>query len=1017
MYFSIRVSSLALLLSLASIVADTETHLHAENFAEMSLVELGQNADNFYASNPVKAIPYMVEIRQRLVNAMSEEFRSIYRENLYRLGIAFMRCFQETGNREQLKLGIPYWDEFIHDFISDERHRLAMLNRADSYYGAENWLAAISNYQHVLQLYTEQLEVDDLLIVLERLLAAATNLNDVESILSTLRGFLEPVHDLELRLFAMNALMDQFLANDDHKGFIALVNQIQKDNYFRYNLSINLRLINAGAYFEEKERYLEAGLLYSIVLPDSVLLNAVETKLIKLEEQIFRRQFIASKEKELLIERNHLRARRAEIANSPEYTANLRWRQARVLQLMGRSHEAYFGFLRLISEYPKHDHIEQFRYTAFLQALECGYLSEAVTQGEAYLKTPYFFLYEKPIAVRLAKIYERKENVKSLSILADNFLHRFPYEPIASQISHSFGNVLFRKGQTELILEIFPDWAQMYPDGSFIDSVHYWSGMAYLLNGEFTSALESFDALIESSPGSIYFKEACFRRGVAFFGLANYSNAREIFSKWVENSTTHPLLAEAHVFLGDLDAMDAAVDNAILNYEMVEKLGGTQALIDHAYFESASLYLANKLYAQHTLLLERYLDRYPNSTSGARAIILLAMSKKDQGDIASCFKYFRDGITRFGNDLNHDYVDQIIDAWWEIDNKIRASYKFSSIFVKRILEDADFRHQMLYDRVEQINYFAQNSAIPDEIQTIFNFRHPMYKELIRYTPRGGEGSSNLKLEDLKFLSDCLSRIREQAEQLPNYTPADFFERMRVEAISGGEDKLAIRLLRVLNLRAGREVSSSEIGYDNLGVASPATIVWIARIRAGEDLTEAQMILREMIEKYPMSEAIPEALHLLATLNMEIGYFSESVEIYDRILNEYFTSSYASDAAINKAHALYMSRRYNDAVQAYSMILNQREWRGKLWAEATYKIGLCFVEMNELGKAQGFLERTYLAYSGYPEWSGKAVLESAKLLLSNGEKESARKTYSFFLNNTKYSNSEIYQEIEEKINSL
>ena len=167
----------------------------------------------------------------------------------------------------------------------------------------------------------------------------------------------------------------------------------------------------------------------------------------------------------------------------------------------------------------------------------------------------------------------------------------------------------------------------------------------------------------------------------------------------------------------------------------------------------------------------------------------------------------------------------------------------------------------------------------------------------------------------------------------------------------------------------------------------------------------------------MSEAIPEALHLLATLNMEIGYFSESVEIYDRILNEYFNSPYASGAAINKAHALYLSRRYNDAVQAYSMILNQREWRGKLWAEATYKIGLCFVEMNELGKAQGFLERTYLAYSGYPEWSGKAVLESAKLLLSNGEKESARKTYSFFLNNTKYSNSEIYQEIEEKINSL
>ena len=1017
MYSSIRVSSLTFLLSLALIIIGTKTQSYAENYTEMGLVELGQYADTYYVDDPFKAIPCMEEIRQRLINAMSEEFRAIYRENLFRLGLAHMRCFQENRDQEQLELGIPYWDEFIQKFLSDERHRLAMLNRADSYYGAENWYAAISNYQHVLQLYAEQLEVDDLLAVLERLLVAAENSNNVDSILITLRGFLEPVHNLELRLFVLNALLDQVLADNDNKGLMALVNQIQKDNYFRYDLNINLRLMNAGARFEEKECYLEASLLYSIVLPDSVLLEVAEKTLINLEEQIFRRQFIGSKEKELIIRRSYLRARRAEIADAPRYTANLRWRQARVLQLMGRSNEAYFGFSHLINEYPQHDHIEQFRYTAFLQALECGYISEAVDQGEIYLETPYFFLYERPIAVRLAQIYERKEDVKSLSILADNFLHRFPYEPIASQISHSLGNVLFRKGQIEQILETFPDWAQMYPDGSFIDSVHYWSGMAYLLDGEFTLALKSFDALIESNPGSIYYKEASFRRGVAFFGLANYSKAREIFSKWVGDSSAHPLLAEAHLFLGDLDAMDAAVDSAIFNYQMVEELGGEQALIDHAYFESASLLLANECYVQHALLLERYLDLYPNSISGAQAIILLAMAKKDQGDIASCFKYFRDGIKRFGDDPSHDYVDQIIDAWWEIDNKIRASYESTFIFLKKISEDADFRHQMLYDRVEQINYFTQNSAIPDEIQDVFNFRHPAYEELIKYTPREGGGRSKLELEDLKFLSNGLSRVREQAEQLPSGTPADFFELMRADAISRGEDKLAIRLLRALNLRAGREVFSSELEYESLALASPSTIVWIARIKSGEDLTEAQIILREMIEKYPNSEAIPEALHLLAFLNMEIGYFDESVVLYDRILNEYFNSSYASDAAINKAHALYFSRRYNDAVQAYSMILNQREWRGKLWAEATYKIGLCFLEMNELGKAQGFLERTYLAYLGYPEWSGKAVLESAKLLLSNGEKESARETYSFFLENTRYSNSAIYLEIQERINSL
>ena len=169
-----------------------------------------------------------------------------------------------------------------------------------------------------------------------------------------------------------------------------------------------MRLLNAGDRFEEEERYLEAGLLFSMVLPVEQLLYQVEDRLIRIEERLFLRQYIASKRSGLGKQLLDLRSQRSELVQAPKY-ANLRWRQARVLRLMGRTFEAFFAFRRLIDEYPQHAHIEQFRYAAFLQGIECDYVEEAILIGEAYLDEPAYILFEKPIAVQLARIYEKNK--------------------------------------------------------------------------------------------------------------------------------------------------------------------------------------------------------------------------------------------------------------------------------------------------------------------------------------------------------------------------------------------------------------------------------------------------------------------------------------------------------------------------------------------------------------------------------------------------------------------------------
>jgi tetratricopeptide (TPR) repeat protein len=989
-----------------------------DKFPELDLPTLAQRAESSYANVPGETIEYMQEIKGRLTGAMSEEYRSIYRENLYRLGLAHMLWYQQDGDVAHLEAGIPYWSEFIREFIGDPRRSLALLNRADSYYGSEQWNEAMKAYRQVLEIYTQQLEPDELLGLLQRLVDAAEKEADAGSIKATLWSFMDSDFSVNVRLFCLNTLFDQALEVEGVEDLMRIVAEINRERTFRYDLGINLRLLSAGDRFEDEERYLEAGLLFSMVLPIERLLYSVEDALIQEEERLFRKQYLASDRSELEANRDALRAQRAALVDAPRYTANLRWRQARVLQLMGRAHEAFFGFKRLMEEYPQHQHVEQFRYAGFLQGLECGYLAEAIVMGEAYLDEPAFLLYEKPIAVRLAQLYERDGAIDKLAALADEFLHRFPYEPVASQMTHQLGLGWFRRGEVVEILDTFPLWAEEFPDGAFIDAVHYWSGMAYLFTGDFARALVSFEGVIESHPGSVYFMESRFRRGVAKFGMGDYAAAREIFTKWIEDAPGHALLPEAHVFMGDLAAMDARLEPALDHYRMVEALGGSQALIDHAYFESASLLVANKRFDEHLAVLERYLERYPASPSAAEAVLRLAQVDLELGRIGLAFGHYQRGIREFGNRSETDHVDQLIDAWWEADGEIREQAVQVAEFIKRLMEDEAFRASMLYDRVSQIRYLNAHLGIPDKIGTLLSPRSKTYELLAKRTAKAAPYESRvLDLEDYQSLSAERRKALAALKQLPEGRPEGTFAQIYAEADAAGKTALALRLLRALNLRAGRAVDPDEFRANAFEQASPMTLVWMAGLKTETEPQMTRLLLNRVLERSPASTAAAEALFQLGQLEMVTANFLRAADQFGRLVEDFFTYDRAPQAAILRGDALRQAGRYPEAVEAYTMVLNQRDWRGPIWAEATYKVGVCFLQQDEPGKAQGFFERTYLAYGGYPVWATEAAVASAKLLEAQGDPESARRTYETFLELPDAEESPHYEAVRQLLQNL
>ncbi|HEY5653238.1 MAG TPA: tetratricopeptide repeat protein, partial [Pontiella sp.] len=99
------------------------------------------------------------------------------------------------------------------------------------------------------------------------------------------------------------------------------------------------------------------------------------------------------------------------------------------------------------------------------------------------------------------------------------------------------------------------------------------------------------------------------------------------------------------------------------------------------------------------------------------------------------------------------------------------------------------------------------------------------------------------------------------------------------------------------------------------------------------------------------------------------------------------------AQIAKAKTEYKLERYKEAEASYNMCLGIAEWRGPIFAEAMYGMGLCRQATDDLETAHTFFQRTYLLFKTYSdgEWAAKSYLAAADVLDQLGRPTDAEKT--------------------------
>jgi len=121
----------------------------------------------------------------------------------------------------------------------------------------------------------------------------------------------------------------------------------------------------------------------------------------------------------------------------------------------------------------------------------------------------------------------------------------------------------------------------------------------------------------------------------------------------------------------------------------------------------------------------------------------------------------------------------------------------------------------------------------------------------------------------------------------------------------------------------------------------------------------------LIKNYPTSLKRPEARYFQGVALCELGQFGAAILIFNEIIKQYPDHDLMESAAFKKADCQFIlgsdeSKRYEEAINSYQLILDQPERSAATRLQAKYKIGRC---LEKLGKTnEAFAQYMQVVYS-------------------------------------------------------
>ncbi len=701
----------------------------------------------------------------------------------------------------------------------------------------------------------------------------------------------------------------------------------------RYDIRVNLALMNAAAALYDAQEYDNALPLYRMILPRNELVAFQQKQLrsMRIADGFSPEEGMEATEEELLLfgddsaateegeeaagpkkskELLELEALVDALKALPPYEHNIDYRMAQLYREVERYWEALGFFDRVYTVDPESDLGERSIYELVNILVETlGDLPEAERYSFAYMGRFKEGVTPRQLAYMLTGHYQKSKTWAELKALRP-YLDDFVRTNDATIVKYD-AELYFMQGVSDLMLLNYEECEKgfkrvldEFPGSHQEGNALYWYGMSKLFLQRYEDAFPDFEKYASEFPSGSWIDDALFQGGICLFGMEKYDEALERFGVVINTYPNSSVFPGACSMRGDIYGSRGDLDKAVADYERAIAAARKPNQATYAVFQMANIFEAENRYDEIIVVVQAYLDQWKDDADIAKALFWIGKTKIQQELPNEAVETYLGAIVEYGMDVRQDGVDMMITEL----------VKISRVW---------------------LGTEAQATLITNLKTALLQAEDPVLK---------------LRL------------------------------RVAIAKLEGNEIALGKQLIAEL---------------PNLDNASPPVLACICDASFEmEDYSRAEELLRIFIIKFEDSDFMRAAYKLRGYGRYAEKDYEGTLETIEEAQETYGTDRDVAWAQLMKAQVLLDMGKIDEAREANMGILNVPTWRGEPVAQATFQLGLVEEAAGNLRVAQGFFQRAYFQYKGHAggHWAAEGYLASARVLQKLGLENDQRNTY-------------------------
>ena len=539
--------------------------------------------------------------------------------------------------------------------------------------------------------------------------------------------------------------------------------------------------------------------------------------------------------------------------------------------------------------------------------------------------------------------------------------------------------------QHQLLIRDFLEYKQKYETNKCAVVIHYFLGLAHLLEQKHEPAIPMFDKVILDS-NRRFRADASFRKAQAVLGLDRLEEARYLLVRFIAEYPDNNLRAEAELTLGNVIDMLGAADEALTHYYSVEAHTTDRALLAQAELKISRILVDRRQADEAITRLKTFLARHGDYAESIPVSSALSKILIDFDQPRAALGVLKQPLDNFFRQTGIHQLDDLLIDYLRLDRKLRTSQVATNEFLALVKTDPALLEELIKDRARQYRYFKTNDSIDALVKDSF-VRDNEFRKIV--------------LEDPSALDALQSQVDALNANIPAGTADDLLEKALTEACANSNMPLVVRIKTTLAKAASPElVPDADLlkllddpeQWAQLGTSGQ---LWILGEHAKTDPDRVVAVLEASRVDF-INTTNELGLHRLqAQCYQDLGRIDEAIQAYRTLIKRFPQAREAGEASMQIGEMEVARKNAVAARLELEGILHRNEWRGEMHAQALLWIGRSYVLEEKHAEAHGFFERIILGYPGFPEVLAMAFYEDIQVLKLMGETASVQTVHDAF----------------------